>query len=250
MSSLIGKRAFVTGGATGIGLAITRALVEAGAVVTVASRNVDRASAVVADLPDADAVMLDVSDADNVASVFDKAGPIDVLVNNAGIATAAPFHKTSLELWSSVLAVNLSGVFLCTQAALPSMRERESGRVINIASTAALKGYPYTAAYGAAKHGVVGMSRSLAIELAKTNITVNCVCPGFTDTAIASDAIANIKSKTGRTAGEALADLIKNNPQGRLIETDEIADVVLWLCRPESRSINGQSIAVAGGEIM
>ena len=249
MSLLQGKNAFVTGGATGIGLAITRSLVDAGAQVTIASRDKDRSDEIAAGLSAVKALVLDVSDPDSVSATFAEAGPIDILVNNAGIAKSSPFDRTSLELWSSILAVNLTGVFLCSQAALTTMRDQRSGRIINIASTAGLKGYPYIGAYCAAKHGVVGMSRSLALELAGTNITVNSVCPGFTDTAIADDAIANITNKTGRNADEALAEIVKSNPQSRLIQTDEVANVVLWLCQPESRSITGQSIAVAGGEI-
>ena len=192
---------------------------------------------------------LDVSDPDNIASVFDVAGPIDILVNNSGIALAAPFHKTSQAQWSEIMAVNLTGVFLCTQAALSSMRERDSGRIITISSTAGLKGYPYIAAYAASKHGVIGMTRALALELALTGITANCVCPGFTESDMAADAVANIAGKTGRSEAEALDELTKHNPQQRLIDPDEVANTVLWLCQDSSRSINGQSIAVAGGEI-
>lgn len=247
--SLEQRHAFVTGGASGIGLAITRGLVSAGARVTIASRNAERINSVANELDGVTGVTLDVSDPDNIASVFNAAGPIDILVNNSGIVTAAPFHKTSLSTWSEILAVNLTGVFLCTQAALTSMRERDNGRIINIASTAGLKGYAYIAPYAASKHGVIGMTRSLALELALTGITANCVCPGFTDTPMAADAVANITGKTGRSEAEALAELTKHNPQQRLIAPEEVADTVLWLCQDSSRSINGQAIAVAGGEI-
>ncbi len=249
VKSLEQRHAFVTGGASGIGLAVTRSLVAAGARVTIASRNADRINAVANELEGVTGVTLDVSDPGNIASVFDAAGPIDILVNNSGIVTATPFHKTSLSTWSEIMAVNLTGVFLCTQAALKSMRERDSGRIINISSTAGLKGYPYIAAYAASKHGVVGMTRALAEELALTGITANCVCPGFTDTEIASDAVANITAKTGRSEDEARAELIKYNPQKRIIAPEEVADTVLWLCQNSSRSMNGQAIAVAGGEI-
>lgn len=250
MKSLENCHAFVTGGATGIGFAITRALAAAGARVTIASRDSDRVRAVADDLDGVTDVVLDVTDPDNIAAVFEAVGPIDILVNNSGIALAAPFGKTTLEQWSKVMSVNLTGVFLCTQAALNSMRDCGSGRIISIASTAGLRGYPYTAAYSASKHGVIGMTRSLALELASTDITANCVCPGFTDTDIVASAVANITDKTGRSEAEALAELVKHNPQKRLIAPDEVADTVLWLCQGSSRSINGQAIAVAGGEIM
>ena len=249
MKSLDACHAFVTGGASGIGLAITRGLAAGGARVTIASRNTDRVNAVAAEMECVTGVALDVSDPDDIASVFDAAGPIDILINNAGIAFAAPFHKITLAEWSEIMAVNLTAVFLCTQAALTSMRELDSGRIINIASTAGLKGYPYIVPYAASKHGVIGMTRALALELALTGITANCVCPGFTDTAMAADAVANITGKTGRSEAEALAELTKHNPQQRLIAPEEVADTVLWLCQDSSRSMNGQAIPVAGGEI-
>jgi NAD(P)-dependent dehydrogenase (short-subunit alcohol dehydrogenase family) len=249
VKSLEQHHAFVTGGASGIGLAVTKALAAAGARVTIASRDIDRVNAVADEIEGVSGVALDVSDPDSIATVFEAAGPIDILVNNSGIAMAAPFHKITLDEWSRIMDVNLRGVFLCTQAALPSMREQDSGRIINIASTAGLKGYAYIAAYAASKHGVIGMTRALALELALTGITVNCVCPGFTDTAMAAEAVANITGKTGRSEAEALAELTKNNPQQRLIAPEEVADTVMWLCEDSSRSMNGQAIAVAGGEI-
>ncbi len=250
MQSLDDRHALVTGGATGIGLAVTKSLASAGARVTIASRNVERVTAAAAELNGVTGRSLDVTDPESIDAVFDAAGPIDILVNNAGIALAAPFDKTTPEQWSNVMAVNLTGVYLCTQAALKSMRERDSGRIINIASTAGLKGYAYISAYAASKHGVVGMTRSLALELAATGITANCICPGFVDTDIVAEAVANITSKTGRSKKEALAELVKHNPQKRLITPAEVADAVLWLCQNTSCSITGQAIAVAGGEIM
>ena len=250
MQSLEDQHAIVTGGATGIGLAIAKSLASAGARVTIASRNIERASAIAAELDGVTGARLDVADPASIAAAFDAAGPVDILVNNAGVAYSAPFDRTTLEQWTDSIAVNLTGTFLCAQAALKSMRERGSGRIINIASTAGLKGYAYTSAYTASKHGVVGMTRSLALELASTGITVNSVCPGFTDTDIVADAAANIQSKTGRSQEEALAELVKHNPQGRLISPAEVADAVLWLCQNSSCSINGQAIVVAGGETM
>lgn len=250
MQSLDDRHALVTGGATGIGLAVAKSLASAGARVTIASRNVERVTAAAAELNGVTGRSLDVTDPESIDAVFDAAGPVDILVNNAGIALAAPFDKTTPEQWSNVMAVNLTGVYLCTQAALKSMRERDSGRIINIASTAGLKGYAYISAYAASKHGVVGMTRSLALELAATGITANCICPGFVDTDIVAEAVANITSKTGRSRKEALAELVKHNPQKRLITPAEVADAVLWLCQNTSCSITGQAIVVAGGEIM
>ena len=250
MQSLDDRHALVTGGATGIGLAVTKSLASAGARVTIASRNVERVTAAAAELNGVTGRSLDVTDPESIDAVFNAAGPVDILVNNAGIALAAPFDKTTPEQWSNVMAVNLTGVYLCTQAALKSMRERDSGRIINIASTAGLKGYAYISAYAASKHGVVGMTRSLALELAATGITANCICPGFVDTDIVAEAVANITSKTGRSKKEALAELVRHNPQKRLITPAEVADAVLWLCQNTSCSITGQAIVVAGGEIM
>jgi NAD(P)-dependent dehydrogenase (short-subunit alcohol dehydrogenase family) len=196
----------------------------------------------------------DVTDPSSVSSAFKNAsailGPITILVNNAGQAQSQPFLKTSLEIWQNMLEVNLTGTFLCTQAALPGMLEMGWGRIINVSSTAGLTGYPYVSAYSAAKHGVIGLTRSLALELARKNITVNAVCPGYTETEIVYDAIENIIAKTGRTELEAQAELTKHNPQARLIQPSEVAETVLWLCQASSSSITGQAIAIAGGEVM
>lgn len=249
MQSLEDRHALVTGGATGIGLAITKSLVAAGARVTIASRNIERVNAVAAEQEGVNGVALDVTSPQDISDVFEQLEAVDILVNNAGIAFATPFQKISLEQWSGVMAVNLTGVFLCTQAVLASMCERDRGRIINIASTAGLQGAPYISAYAASKHGLVGMTRSLGLELAATGITANCVCPGFTDTDMVSDAINNITSKTGRSEAEALAELVKHNPQQRLITPEEVANTVLWLCQDSSRSITGQSIVIGGGNI-
>ena len=249
MQSLEDRHALVTGGATGIGLAITKCLVSAGARVTIASRNIERVNAVAAELEGVNGVALDVTSPKDISDVFEQLEAVDILVNNAGIAFATPFQKMSLEQWSGVMAVNLTGVFLCTQAVLASMCERDRGRIINIASTAGLQGAPYISAYAASKHGLVGMTRSLGLELAATGITANCVCPGFTDTDMVTDAINNITSKTGRSEAEALAELVKHNPQQRLITPEEVANTVLWLCQDSSRSITGQSIVIGGGNI-
>ena len=175
---------------------------------------------------------------------------MDILVNNAGQATSAPFEKTSLKIWSDMLAVNLTGTFLATHRVLPAMVARRSGRIINIVSTAGLIGYPYVSAYVAAKHGVIGLTRALALEVAKKGVTVNAICPGFTDTPLIESAIETITAKTGRNAEKARAELARSNPQGRLIQPEEVAAMVVWLASPHASGINGQSIAIDGGEVM
>ena len=201
-------------------------------------------------MSNATGIAMDVTEPGSVAAAFEQAGPVDILVNNSGIAEAVPFHHTSLELWNKLIAVNLTGVFLCTQAALGEMYKRNSGRIINISSTAGLKGFAFAPAYCMTKHGVIGLTRSLALGLASTGITANCVCPGFTRTEMASAAVQNVVEKTGLTADAALAEMVKTNPQNRLIEPEEIAEAVLWLCSDLSSSVTGQAIAVAGGEVM
>jgi len=247
------KHAVVTGGGTGIGAAIAAALAADGARVTVMGRRLAPLETTAATLKEARCRPCDVTDADNVEVAFQQAraelGPIEILVNNAGAAQTAPFHKMDIEHWRRMLSVNLDGVFNCTRAVYEQMRTRGWGRIVTVASTAAVKGYAYVSAYCAAKHGVLGLTRSLALEAAKSGVTVNAVCPGYTDTDIVRDAVKNIVDKTGRSEDEALAQLTHNNPQGRLIQPAEVADAVVWLCRPESASITGQAIVVAGGEV-
>ncbi len=250
MKNLRECHALVTGGATGIGFVVAKRLLERGVKVTIASRNLEHLQEAVNKVSGLAYVSLDVTDSASVEAAVNSIAPIDILVNNAGAALSAPFHKTSFEDWSNMLAVNLTGTFLCTQAVLAGMRKISQGRIITIASTAGLKGYAYTAAYTAAKHGVIGMTRALALELACTDITANCVCPGFTDTDMVATALTNIAAKTGLSKEEALQQLLKHNPQGRLIDPEEIAASVVWLCEESSRSINGQAITIAGGELM
>ena len=244
--------ALVTGGGRGIGRAIASALAHAGATVTVIGRNqatLDQAVAA------GDAHFAGVADvADHVgitAAIADaaKRQPVDILIANAGIAESAPFIKSDPALFRRMMDVDFMGVVHAVQAVLPEMTERPYGRVIAIASTAGLKGYAYATAYSAAKHAVVGLVRSLALELASTRITVNAVCPGFTDTDLLASSIDNIMKKTGRSRDQAIADLSRHNPQRRLVSAAEVADAVLWLCGEGAGAITGQAIAVAGGEI-
>jgi NAD(P)-dependent dehydrogenase (short-subunit alcohol dehydrogenase family) len=251
LKSFADQHAVITGGGSGIGAAIAKAMSEAGSRVTLMGRNADRLKDKAAELS-VEFQVADVTDRDSVATAFAAAakqnGTVTILVNNAGAAASAPFDKMDDALWDSMIAVNLTGAYNCTKAAINAMAELGSGRIVNIASTAALKGYAYVSAYCAAKHGVVGLSRALALEYAKKGVTVNAVCPGYTNTEIVEQAIDKIVAATGRSRDEALAELVKVNPQQRLIEPEEVAATVMWMCRQES--ITGQSIAVAAGEVM
>ena len=251
---LAGRHALVTGAGRGIGAAIAQRLAAEGARVTLVSRSERQLQETAAPLGEAaQCIVADMTDLHAVSRAFksaaDSFGPVDILINNAGKAQSAPLQRTSEELWHSLIAVNLTGTFHGIRAVLPAMLERKFGRIVSIASTAGLRGYPYVAAYCASKHGVIGLTRALALEVAQRNITVNAVCPGYTETDLVRDTIANIQKVTGRSAEEAREALTRTNPQGRLIQPMEIAHTVLWLCLPGSESVNGQSIAVAGGEV-
>jgi NAD(P)-dependent dehydrogenase (short-subunit alcohol dehydrogenase family) len=251
MDSLIGKHAVVTGASRGIGLAIAGRLLAQGARLTLMARDGEALEAAALDLGGETAWQaVDVTDASSVEDAFARAGAVDILVNNAGQAASSPFLRTDAALWQRMLDVNLNGAYHCIQAALPGMLGAGWGRIVNVASTAGLTGYRYVAAYCAAKHGLVGLTRALALELAAKGITVNAVCPGYTETDIVQDAVANIVNKTGRTESQARAELAAANPQGRLVQPIEVAHAVAMLCMPDAAALNGQSIAVAGGEVM
>lgn len=247
------QHAVVTGGASGIGAAIAEQFSKAGISVTLMGRDQERLLEV-ANRLSASSQQVDISNPDDVrrgfAAAVENNGAVTILVNNAGSAESSAFTKMSDELWGRMLSVNLTGTYLCTKAVIDSMSKTGFGRIINIASTASLKGYAYVSAYCAAKHGVLGLTRALALELAKKGVTVNAICPGYTDTELVSRSLDTIVEKTGMQRQQALAELVKNNPQGRLIKPEEVAETAIWLCHPNSASITGQAIAVAGGEVV
>lgn len=256
---LRGKHAVVTGASRGIGAAICATLARLGADVTLMSRDEAALTAQAARLTQdfavrAQAVAVDVAREEAVVAGFAQAaaafGAPHILVNNAGVAEAAPLKRTDLALWNKMIGVDLTGPYLCIRQVAEAMLKARSGRIVNVASTAGHTGYPYISAYCAAKHGLIGLTRALAREFAAAGVTVNAVCPGYADTEIVAATLKNIAEKTGRTREQALADLVAHNPQGRLIDPIEVAEAVGWLCLPTSASVNGQSIMIDGGEIM
>jgi len=247
-----GKHALVTGGGSGLGAAIAVALAEAGAVVTICGRRLEALEAVAGRHSRIVPRQADVTREESVAGLFaamrGDSGPVDIVVANAGAAESAPFGRTDVELWRRMMSVNLDGVYLTLREAMRDLADRPWGRLVSVASTAGIKGYPYVTAYCAAKHGVVGLTRALAVETAGTGITVNAVCPGFADTPLLGASIENIVNKTGKGKDQARAMLAAANPMKRLIEPEEVARAVLWLVGPGSRAVTGQAISVSGGE--
>jgi 3-hydroxybutyrate dehydrogenase len=255
-TELAGLHAVVTGGSRGIGATVAEALVAEGVRVSLLGRDSGSLQRVAQQLGGAGhAVPLttDVTDSESVEKAFSQArnhfGPIQLLINNAGRAASAKFMDTDETLWNQLFAVNVHGTYLCCRQAVPDMLTAGFGRIVNVASIAGLRGAAYISAYVSSKHAVIGLTRALALEYATRNITVNAVCPGYVDTDIVKSAVANIVSKTGRSEADALAALVANNPQRRLIEPREVADMVMWLCRPGSHSVTGQSLVLAGGEV-
>jgi NAD(P)-dependent dehydrogenase (short-subunit alcohol dehydrogenase family) len=251
--TLSGRRAVITGASRGIGAAIATRLAAAGVETVLIGRDQKALGEQTARIANSKSADCDVTDPAQVEKIFAgllAQAPIDILVNNAGAAASAPFLKTDDALIERMLSVNLVSAFRCTRAVLPAMLARGFGRVVNVSSIAGLRGYAYVTAYVAAKHALVGFTRALAMETVQKGVTVNAVCPGYTDTDLVRGAASAISAKTGRSEDEVVHEMIRTNPQGRLIRPEEVAETVAWLCGPETDSITGQAIAIAGGEIM
>ncbi|MBT2801072.1 SDR family oxidoreductase [Halomonas sp. ISL-56] len=247
MTLLTDKRVVITGGGSGIGADMAMAFAEAGAKVTITGRREAALKAVADQHSHLDFAVVDVTDEAAMVALFETIGRVDIVIANAGAAESAPLTKTSFEQWQRMLNVNLSGVFLTLREGLKQLND--GGRLIAVASTAGLKGYAYVGAYCAAKHGVVGLVRSLAAETATRNITVNALCPGFTDTPLLTASVDNIVAKTGQSAEQATSHFESTNPTGRLVTPAEVTATALWLCGPNSGAINGQAISISGGEV-
>ena len=243
---LTGKRVLITGGGTGVGADLARSFAAAGAEVVIAGRSTAPLERVAAQNPAIRAVVADVTDEASVQALFATAGVCDIVIANAGAADSGLLARTTLDQWTRMIGVNLTGVFLTLREAARQMPAW--GRLISVASGAGLKGFAYAAPYAAAKHGVVGLTRSLALEMARRGVTVNALCPGYIATEMTERSLANIIAKTGKTRDEAMGALTANNPQGRLIQPAEVTAAALWLCGPGSDAINGQAIAITGGE--
>ena len=246
---LEGRHALITGGGTGIGAAAAAHLHAAGAKITVTGRRLEPLQEVAKRLGGY-AVSCDVSEPAQVANAFAEArsinGPIEMLIVNAGIAESAPFHKMTRESWDRIIATNLTAAFDCARAAIGDLLASENGRLVFVASVASLRGVPYAAHYAASKHGLLGLTRSLAAEYAKTNLTVNAVCPGYVDTPMTDQSIARVSEITGRSDGEARSAITSMNASGRLVDPDGIATMILTLCLPQSRDVNGAAITIDG----
>ncbi len=246
------RHALVTGGGTGVGEAVALALAEAGIDVTICGRRAGPLEKVAARHERIHALTADVTDEASMQALYETAeaarGPFDIVIANAGTASSAPAHRTKLEDWNRILDVNMTGAFLSVKPALSPMAKRGNGRIIFIASVAGLKGYAYVAPYVASKHGVIGLMRALSVELVKTGVTVNAICPGYVETEMLEDSIQRVVEKTGRSHEEARKGFVEANPHGRLIQPREVAAAALWLISPEANSVTGQSISISGGE--
>jgi NAD(P)-dependent dehydrogenase (short-subunit alcohol dehydrogenase family) len=248
--TLEGRHALITGGGTGIGAAAAQHLHTAGAKLSLLGRRMEPLQAV-AEQVGGVAIGCDVTDPQQIANAFDEArtlnGPIDLLIVNAGIAESAPFHKMTRESWDRIIGVNLTAAFECARAAIPDLLKSDNGRLVFVASVASLRGVPYAAHYAASKHGLLGLMRSLAAEYAKTNLTVNAVCPGYVDTPMTDQSVARVSEITGRSEGDARAAITNMNASGRLVDPQAIGNVIAMLCQPLSRDINGAAITLDGG---
>jgi NAD(P)-dependent dehydrogenase (short-subunit alcohol dehydrogenase family) len=244
------RHAVVTGASRGIGAAIAARLARLGAHTTLMGRDAQALEREAARSPNAQAIICDITDRAQVDRAFAEArarAPISILINNAGVAESAPFLRTTDEFLNRLMDVNVTSAFRCTRAALPSMIELGWGRVVNISSIAGLHGAAYVTAYCATKHALVGFTRALAAETARQGITVNAVCPGYVDTELVHKAVEAIVAKTGLGADKVVSEIVRHNPQGRLIRPEEVADTVAWLCGPDAGSVNGEAIAISGG---
>jgi NAD(P)-dependent dehydrogenase (short-subunit alcohol dehydrogenase family) len=250
---LEGRHAVVTGGGAGIGAATARRLSDLGARLTLIGRDAGKLDAVASSLADAVAAPADVANESQIAGALEagrkRFGPVTLLVNNAGIAPSQPFLKTTRQTLEQVMETNLTGAFLMSQAALPDMLAEAWGRIVNVASTSALRGYAYVSAYCASKHALLGLTRALALEVARKGVTVNAVCPSFVETDIVERAVENIVAKTGRTPEDARAELAASNPMGRMLKPEEVASAIAWLCLPENAGVNGAAVPITGGEL-
>ena len=250
MGRLEGQRALVTGAGSGIGAAIATALAAEGATLTLVGRDAGRLAQQAAVLGGAATSVCDITDESAVERLAATAGDVDLLVNNAGAAESAPLERTDLALWRRMLDVNATGAFLLCRAFAPAMVERGGGRIVNVASTAGERGYAYVSAYCAGKHALVGLTRALALELAATSVTVNAVCPGYTETPLLERAVEGIVTTTGRDADAARGALVRDNAMGRFVRPEEVASAVAWLCEPAQAAVTGRTITVAGAEVV
>ena len=256
---LKGQHALITGGSRGIGAAISNALAALGADISLVARDLKTLEIQSNHLKSEFGVNVfststDITNEKEIESSFKKSekinGAVDILINNAGIGKSMPFHKMDLDFWKTTLDLNLTGTFLCTKQVYENMRERGYGRIINISSTVGLRGYPYIAAYAASKHAVIGLTRTLALEAVKKGITVNAICPGYTETDLVSEAIDNIAKTSGRDKVTIKTEIENMSPMGRLVTPEEVAESAAWLCLPSSASVTGQAIVIAGGSVM